>query len=94
MGSPLEKFISHYPTIPVLAASLLIFYSGYIDLRKGKRSAGTAWCIMGISILLAYSTTVIYFRMWSGLIAVLLVLAIEIVVARSVYRTGGSKPKP
>jgi heme/copper-type cytochrome/quinol oxidase subunit 3 len=88
MLNPIGDLLARYPTIPILVTSGVIFYAGYVELRKQNRSNGIGWCVWAILILVAYSTTVVYYRMWSSAIAVSAALCIEIAVARSFYRRG------
>ena len=86
MLGPFQDFLSRHTTVPVLVTSAVIFYSGYLDIKKHDQSNGKAWCVMGILILIAYSTTVLYYKMWISMIAVLLALIIEILLAKSALR--------
>ena len=81
LRTPLGDLLTRYPGAIALLVSALIFYNGCQILKERDRANAMAWWIWAGTVLVAYSISAVYYRMWAGLVFALVGIAVEVMLA-------------
>jgi hypothetical protein len=73
----MDKLVSQYPTIAVLAVAALVFIRGYQAYRRGNTSTGVLWWIVSALMLFVYALGAAFMKIWASVAIAFVFLVVD-----------------